>query len=100
MLYTWSSQNTAGHTKKICTTGKTLPHRTVDAPLTLYWIVVRRRICRTVCRERELTAFVPSFSIILTLCAQIVGPLLYTTEEAPFYRRGLIAEFAICFLTI
>ena len=21
MLYTWSSQNTAGHTKKLCTTG-------------------------------------------------------------------------------
>lgn len=23
MLYTWSSQNTAGHTKKLCTTGIT-----------------------------------------------------------------------------
>ena len=25
---------------------------------------------------------------------QIVGPLLYTTEESPYYHRGLIAEYA------
>ncbi|KAI0033575.1 major facilitator superfamily domain-containing protein [Vararia minispora EC-137] len=56
MLYTWASQNTAGHTKKLCTTG-------------LFFVAQ---------------------------CAgNIVGPLLYTTAEKPYYRRGLIADL-IC----
>ncbi|KAI0340252.1 MFS general substrate transporter [Trametopsis cervina] len=54
MLYTWSSQNTAGHTKKLCTTA----------------------------------------AIFVAQCVgNIVGPLLYTSEEAPEYRRGLIAKY-------
>jgi hypothetical protein len=33
-------------------------------------------------------------SLLLTSTfLQIVGPLLYTTEEKPYYRRGLIAKF-------
>ncbi|KAK7441554.1 hypothetical protein VKT23_016547 [Stygiomarasmius scandens] len=65
MLYTWSAQNTAGHTKKLCTTGM----------------------------------------VFVAQCAgNIVGPLLYTTDEKPYYRRGLVANLicwiALAFLTI
>ncbi|TFK39896.1 major facilitator superfamily domain-containing protein [Crucibulum laeve] len=60
MLYTWSAQNTAGHTKKTCTTGV----------------------------------------VFIAQCAgNIVGPLLYTTEEKPYYRRGLIANL-ICWISL
>ncbi|KDQ28582.1 hypothetical protein PLEOSDRAFT_1039770 [Pleurotus ostreatus PC15] len=60
MLYTWSSQNTAGHTKKLCTTGV----------------------------------------VFVAQCAgNIVGPLLYTTDEKPFYHRGLIANL-ICWIAL
>lgn len=53
MCYTWASQNTAGHTKKLCTTG----------------------------------------IVFVAQCAgNIVGPLLYRTEDAPFYHPGLIAK--------
>lgn len=53
MCYTWASQNTAGHTKKLCITG----------------------------------------IVFVAQCAgNIVGPLLYRTEDAPFYHPGLIAE--------
>ncbi|KAF8869063.1 MFS general substrate transporter [Infundibulicybe gibba] len=56
MLYTWSAQNTAGHTKKICTTGV----------------------------------------VFAAQCAgNIVGPLLYRTQDKPYYRRGLISNL-IC----
>ncbi|KAI0825979.1 major facilitator superfamily domain-containing protein [Irpex lacteus] len=58
MLYTWSSQNTAGHTKKLCTTA----------------------------------------TVFVSQCVgNIVGPLLYTSEEAPEYRRGLIASL-VCWV--
>lgn len=60
MLYTWSSQNTAGHTKKLCTTGITF---------------------------------------VAQCAGNIVGPLLYTTEEAPYYRRGLVADLA-CWIAL
>ncbi|GJE93056.1 MFS general substrate transporter [Phanerochaete sordida] len=60
MLYTWSSQNTAGHTKKLCTTGVVFVAQCVG---------------------------------------NIVGPLLYTTEEAPYYRRGLIADL-VCWIAL
>ncbi|TRM57618.1 major facilitator superfamily domain-containing protein [Schizophyllum amplum] len=60
MLYSWSSQNTAGHTKKLCTTG----------------------------------------IIFVAQCAgNIVGPLLYTTEEKPYYRRGLVANLS-CWIAL
>ncbi|KAK0472478.1 MFS general substrate transporter [Armillaria novae-zelandiae] len=56
MLYTWSSQNTAGHTKKLCNTG----------------------------------------IIFVAQCAgNIVGPLLYTTDQKPYYHRGLIAKWVL-----
>ncbi|THU99589.1 MFS general substrate transporter [Dendrothele bispora CBS 962.96] len=60
MLYTWSAQNTAGHTKKLCTTGM----------------------------------------VFVAQCAgNIVGPLLYRTDEKPYYRRGLIANL-ICWIAL
>ncbi|KAI0700213.1 major facilitator superfamily domain-containing protein [Cytidiella melzeri] len=60
MLYTWSSQNTAGHTKKLCTTA----------------------------------------TVFVAQCAgNIVGPLLYTSEEAPVYRRGLIGNL-VCWVAL
>ncbi|KAJ8496781.1 hypothetical protein ONZ45_g12308 [Pleurotus djamor] len=60
MLYTWSAQNTAGHTKKLCTTGV----------------------------------------VFVAQCTgNIVGPLLYTTEEKPYYHRGLIANL-ICWIAL
>ncbi|KAF8913613.1 major facilitator superfamily domain-containing protein [Mucidula mucida] len=60
MLYTWASQNTAGHTKKTMTTG----------------------------------------IIFIAQCAgNIVGPLLYTTDEKPYYHRGLIANL-ICWILL
>lgn len=55
MLYAWSAQNTAGHTKKLCTTA----------------------------------------IVFIAQCAgNIVGPLLYTTEDKPYYHRGLVADLA------
>ncbi|KAK7680293.1 hypothetical protein QCA50_016533 [Cerrena zonata] len=60
MLYAWGSQNTAGHTKKLCVTG---------------------------------------LMFIAQCTGNIVGPLLYTVEEAPFYRRGLIANL-ICWIAL
>ncbi|CAK5281298.1 unnamed protein product [Mycena citricolor] len=57
LIYTWSSQNTAGHTKKTVTTG-------------------------------------------IMFCGQsagnIVGPFLYTVNQAPYYHKGLKSSL-ICF---
>ncbi|KAJ7071951.1 MFS general substrate transporter [Mycena amicta] len=57
LIYTWSSQNTAGHTKKTLTTG---------------------------------------ILFIGQSAGNIVGPFLYTTEQAPLYRKGLTSSL-ICF---
>ena len=72
MLYTWSSQNTAGHTKKLCTTGLVFVAQCTG----------------------NVSPCSPSQSlwILLITVSQIVGPLLYTTEEKPYYRRGLVAK--------
>ncbi|TFK64965.1 MFS general substrate transporter [Pluteus cervinus] len=60
MLYTWSAQNTAGHTKKLCTTGV----------------------------------------VFVAQCAgNIVGPLLYRTQDKPYYLRGLVADL-ICWIAL
>ena len=60
MLYTWSAQNTAGHTKKTCTTG----------------------------------------IIFVAQCVgNIIGPLLYKTEDKPYYRKGLIANL-VCWIAL
>ncbi|ESK92567.1 allantoate permease [Moniliophthora roreri MCA 2997] len=60
MLYSWSSQNTAGHTKKLCTTGV----------------------------------------VFVAQCAgNIVGPLLYRTEDKPYYTEGLVANL-ICWVAL
>jgi len=60
MLYTWSAQNTAGHTKKTCTTG----------------------------------------IVFVAQCAgNIVGPLVFTTDDKPYYHRGLIADL-ICWILL
>ncbi|KAK7047851.1 hypothetical protein VNI00_006179 [Paramarasmius palmivorus] len=60
MLYSWSSQNTAGHTKKLCTTGM----------------------------------------VFVAQCAgNIVGPLLYRTEDKPYYTNGLVANL-ICWIAL
>ncbi|KAJ7287840.1 major facilitator superfamily domain-containing protein [Mycena rebaudengoi] len=60
MLYTWASQNSAGHTKKICTTGIFFAAQCVG---------------------------------------NIVGPLLYKTQDKPYYRPGLVADL-ICWVII
>ncbi|KAJ8087662.1 hypothetical protein PM082_006497 [Marasmius tenuissimus] len=60
MLYSWSSQNTAGHTKKLCTTG---------------------------------------LVFVAQCTGNIVGPLLYRTEDKPYYRRGLVANL-ICWVLL
>ncbi|KIK62936.1 hypothetical protein GYMLUDRAFT_197181 [Collybiopsis luxurians FD-317 M1] len=60
LLYTWASQNTAGHTKKICTTA----------------------------------------TIFVAQCAgNVVGPLLYKTEDKPFYHPGLVGDM-ICWICL
>ncbi|KAJ8087519.1 hypothetical protein AAF712_006640 [Marasmius tenuissimus] len=60
MLYSWSAQNTAGHTKKLCTTG----------------------------------------IVFVAQCAgNIVGPLLYRTEDKPYYHRGLVANL-VCWAAL
>ncbi|KAJ7646815.1 MFS general substrate transporter [Roridomyces roridus] len=53
LIYTWSSQNTAGHTKKTLTTG---------------------------------------ILFIGQSAGNILGPFLYTTEQAPLYHRGLTSS--------
>ncbi|KAJ6177796.1 hypothetical protein N7519_008257 [Penicillium mononematosum] len=60
LIYAWQAQNTAGDTKKKCTSG-----------------------------------------VVFTGMAagNIIGPLLYSTEEAPLYRTGLIANLAM-FVTV
>jgi hypothetical protein len=56
MLYAWQAQNTAGDTKKKCTSGV----------------------------------------VFVGMCAgNVIGPLLYSTEDAPLYRKGLIADLAM-----
>jgi len=60
MLYSWASQNTAGHTKKVCTT---------------------------------------AMVFIAQCVGNIIGPLLFTAEEAPKYHRGLIADL-ICWIAL
>lgn len=60
MLYTWSSQNTAGHTKKTCTTG----------------------------------------IVFVAQCAgNILGPLVYKTQDKPFYKPGLVCDL-ICWILL
>jgi len=60
MLYTWSSQNTAGHTKKTCTTG----------------------------------------IVFIAQCAgNILGPLVYKTQDKPYYKPGLICDL-ICWVLL
>ncbi|KAJ5735924.1 Major facilitator superfamily domain general substrate transporter [Penicillium malachiteum] len=60
MLYAWQAQNTAGDTKKKCTSG----------------------------------------IVFVGMCTgNVIGPLLYSTDEAPLYRTGLIADLAM-FVTV
>jgi len=60
MLYAWGSQNTAGHTKKLCVTG---------------------------------------LMFVAQCVGNIVGPLLYKTDDAPFYSNGLVADL-ICWIVL
>ncbi|KAJ7782319.1 MFS general substrate transporter [Mycena maculata] len=60
LIYTWSSQNTAGHTKKTLTTG---------------------------------VLFVGQSA------GNILGPFLYTTAQAPLYKRGLTSSLG-CFAAL
>ncbi|CAG8069332.1 unnamed protein product [Penicillium olsonii] len=56
MLYAWQAQNTAGDTKKKCTSG----------------------------------------IVFVGMCAgNVIGPLLFSTDDAPLYRTGLIADLAM-----
>ncbi|KAJ7187989.1 MFS general substrate transporter [Mycena filopes] len=60
MLYTWSSQNTAGHTKRTCTTG----------------------------------------IVFVAQCAgNILGPLVYKTQDKPFYKPGLVCDL-VCWILL
>lgn len=60
MLYTWSSQNTAGHTKKQVTTA----------------------------------------IVFVAQCAgNVVGPLMYRTEDRPYYTNGLLSSI-VCWVAI
>jgi hypothetical protein len=60
MLFAWQAQNTAGDTKKKCTSGV----------------------------------------VFVGMCAgNVIGPLLFSTEDAPLYRKGLIADLAM-FVTV
>ncbi|KAJ5336232.1 hypothetical protein MYU51_009535 [Penicillium brevicompactum] len=60
MLYAWQAQNTAGDTKKKCTSG----------------------------------------IVFVGMCAgNVIGPLLFSTDDAPLYRTGLIADLAM-FVTV
>ncbi|KAJ7217865.1 MFS general substrate transporter [Mycena pura] len=60
MLYTWSSQNTAGHTKKTCTTGV----------------------------------------VFVAQCAgNILGPLVYRTQDKPYYKPGLVCDL-VCWILL
>ncbi|KAJ7268743.1 MFS general substrate transporter [Mycena haematopus] len=60
MLYTWSAQNTAGHTKKTCTTG----------------------------------------IVFIAQCAgNILGPLVYKTQDKPYYKPGLTCDL-ICWILL
>ncbi|KAJ7141322.1 MFS transporter [Mycena epipterygia] len=60
LIYTWSSQNTAGHTKKTLTTG---------------------------------------ILFVGQSAGNILGPFLYTTAQAPLYKRGLTSSLA-CFAAL
>ncbi|KAJ7709792.1 MFS transporter [Mycena rosella] len=60
LIYTWSSQNTAGHTKKTLTTG---------------------------------------ILFVGQSAGNIVGPFLYTTQQAPLYRSGLTSSL-VCFAVL
>ncbi|KAK7005917.1 major facilitator superfamily domain-containing protein [Favolaschia claudopus] len=60
LIYTWSSQNTAGHTKKTITTG---------------------------------------ILFIGQSAGNILGPFLYTVDQAPVYKKGLTSSLA-CFAAL
>ncbi|KAH7102698.1 MFS general substrate transporter [Auriculariales sp. MPI-PUGE-AT-0066] len=60
MLYSWASQNTAGHTKKVTTTG---------------------------------------VFFVAQCVGNVVGPLLYKTEDKPRYNNGLVANL-ICWIIL
>ncbi|KAF3761646.1 allantoate permease [Cryphonectria parasitica EP155] len=56
LIYNWQSSNTAGDTKKKCT----------------------------------------SAVVFIGMCTgNVIGPLLYSTDEAPLYRKGLIADLCM-----
>ncbi|KAJ7045769.1 major facilitator superfamily domain-containing protein [Mycena alexandri] len=60
MLYTWSSQNTAGHTKRTVTTGV----------------------------------------VFVAQCAgNILGPLVYKTQDKPYYKPGLVCDL-VCWILL
>ncbi|KAJ7933750.1 MFS general substrate transporter [Mycena leptocephala] len=60
LIYTWSSQNTAGHTKKTLTTG---------------------------------------ILFVGQSAGNILGPFLYTTDQAPLYKKGLTSSL-VCFAVL
>ncbi|KAJ7162030.1 MFS general substrate transporter [Mycena filopes] len=60
LIYTWSSQNTAGHTKKTLTTG---------------------------------------ILFVGQSAGNILGPFLYTTDQAPLYTKGLTSSLG-CFAAL
>jgi hypothetical protein len=71
MIYSWSAANTAGETKKKVTTGMLIVGQCVG----------------NVRAYSKITVKSP-----MLMFSQIIGPTLYTTAEAPLYRRGLLSK--------
>lgn len=70
LIYSWAAGNTAGETKKKVING----------------ILLIGQCAGNVCSRR--TDATPQ----MLIHDQVVGPNLYTTEEAPGYRRGLLSK--------
>ncbi|KAJ6183699.1 hypothetical protein N7519_005000 [Penicillium mononematosum] len=75
LIYSWSAANTAGETKKKVTTA------------ILYVGQCAGNVCSTL---RPHIGLPPDI-----LPTQVLGPNLYTTNEAPLYRRGLLSNLAM-----
>lgn len=72
MIYSWSAGNTGGETKKKVTNGILLIGQ---------------------CAGNVHSKTSPSE--LIANPGQVLGPNLYTTEEAPLYRRGLLSKYGI-----
>lgn len=77
LIYSWSAANTAGETKKKVTTGFVSSLHSCD----LF--------------QANLAQL-----FVFQCAGNVLGPNLYTTEEAPLYRRGLLSNLALFIVLI